>query len=221
MTFSNTDMYPETIEGHLEYIEQVAKSVRNAAEARRNQNENRYEDVTLTSMLPTDMWSEALKRAEALAGTLPDTVVERVIRVFRNRLTLHTVKRTSRKLSSAVDSLYASWDTLEATGQESSPASKSSGIADHPQTIYQTPENPSPPTPAKEATPKQQKRRSVRPSTIERDKKMAADYTNPKRSFSSLAEFAKWYNRERRPPKVLSPSAARKALIRMKVYSGK
>jgi hypothetical protein len=116
--------FPPTLAGHLSFIEEVRDEVHRAAEAKRNQMQERYSNDTLAGMVSGIKWQEAKLRLEALGklSRIPTEIVAGVDAILARELTVGTIVQIDSLLSPAVDVLRDAHERGRIDGQSLSGA---------------------------------------------------------------------------------------------------
>jgi hypothetical protein len=95
------DAYPNTIDGHISFLEEVRDEVHNAAEAKRHMLEHGYSNDTIKQMISGIKWSEAHDRVLQLSN-LPLTAIELVVQVVKRKLSIGTIEQVDELIIPAV-----------------------------------------------------------------------------------------------------------------------
>lgn len=112
LSITQSDRFPPTRSGHLEFIEWVRDEIHYAAQAKREQLARGYGNATIEAMLRGIKWSEAATRIVGLAS-LPIEAVAQVARLLGRKLTLGTVEQIDELLGPAVQGLREAWEKAQ------------------------------------------------------------------------------------------------------------
>lgn len=112
-TFTLLDRFPETAAGHVKFLEDVRDVLHFAAEAKRNQIQERYSNEVIENTVRGVRWAEAGQRVLLIPGLSPN-VVEEVASVLRRELTRHTMEQLDELFTSAMRKLRDAWEDRDA-----------------------------------------------------------------------------------------------------------